>query len=122
MFCQVVWTDHTGFVLTQDQKRIYEDQRFSVERPNKKYWDLHIRDVRPTDAGKYVCQINTNPVKTKEVMLYVQGACSGYHSRNYSGIVVTWQNVFWLDTFDRVHKAVITVTERRKIFVEFIDQ
>ncbi|WAR00821.1 LACH-like protein [Mya arenaria] len=69
---KVVWTDAEGFLLSLNEKRVYEDTRFSVERPFKKYWNLHIRDTRPADAGKYVCQISTDPVKVKEVMLYVQ--------------------------------------------------
>ncbi|XP_052281236.1 neuronal growth regulator 1-like [Dreissena polymorpha] len=35
-------------------------------------WNLHIRELRQSDAGMYVCQINTEPVKKMEVMLYVQ--------------------------------------------------
>lgn len=70
---QIVWTDSTGFVLTLNEKRIYDDQRFSVERPHKNHWNLYIRDVKFSDSGKYVCQIDTNPVKTKEVMLNVKG-------------------------------------------------
>ncbi|KAH3841639.1 hypothetical protein DPMN_115112 [Dreissena polymorpha] len=51
----VAWTEPSGFV-----------------RPFKRSWNLHIRELRQSDAGMYVCQINTEPVKKMEVMLYVQ--------------------------------------------------
>jgi len=68
-----VWTDSEGFVYTLNEKRIFDDQRFSVERPHKNSWNLHIREAQYSDSGKYVCQIDTKPVKFKEVVLYVQG-------------------------------------------------
>lgn len=68
---QVVWTDAEGFVLAHNDKRIIDDQRMSVERPFKRMWNLHIRDVQYADRGKYICQISTEPVKHKEVLLNV---------------------------------------------------
>lgn len=68
---QVVWTDAEGFVLTLNEKRIFDNQRLSIERPFKQMWNLHIRDVRYADRGKYVCQISTQPPKHKDVILNV---------------------------------------------------
>lgn len=68
---QVVWTDATGFLLTHNDKRIIDDQRMSVERPFKQMWNLHIREAQYSDRGLYVCQISTEPVKHKEVNLFV---------------------------------------------------
>ena len=63
-------------MLTHNDRRVIDDQRLSVERPLKKDWDLHIRDVQYSDRGKYICQISTKPVKHKEVILEVLGICS----------------------------------------------
>ncbi|XP_071171432.1 lachesin-like isoform X1 [Mytilus edulis] len=67
----VAWLDPREKVLTARDQRIISDARISVERPFKDDWNLYIRDVEHSDAGKYMCQINTDPVKIKYVMLYV---------------------------------------------------
>ena len=36
-------------------------------------WNLHIRDVQRTDAGAYMCQINTAKAKTRMGHLTVVG-------------------------------------------------
>ena len=70
---QVVWTDQWSTLLTLDDRRIIDDPRISIERPYTKDWNLHIRKASYNDRGQYTCQINTNPVKTKTVMLIVLG-------------------------------------------------
>ena len=49
------------------------DMRISVERPFLRDWNLHIRNVSITDAGEFLCQLNTDPVKSKQVNLLVNG-------------------------------------------------
>ena len=66
-----------GKVLTMSDKRVIHDQRISVERPYTKDWNLHIRQVNQSDSGEYLCQINTKPVKSKKILLYING---GYHN------------------------------------------
>ena len=51
--------------------------RISIERPSMNEWNLHIRDIRPSDQGVYMCQANTFPVQTKEVTLTVEGKLEG---------------------------------------------
>jgi len=70
---QVVWTDAWSTLLTLDDRRIIDDPRISIERPYTRDWNLHIRKVTYADRGKYTCQINTSPVKTKTVSLMVKG-------------------------------------------------
>ena len=62
-----------GKMLTMSDKRIIHDQRISVERPFMKDWNLHIRQVNQSDSGEYLCQINTRPVKSKKVLLHING-------------------------------------------------
>jgi len=50
-----------------------DDSRFSVVRPYVKEWNLQVRDIHPLDEGEYRCTINTNPVKSKVVILHVKG-------------------------------------------------
>lgn len=69
---QVVWMDNKLSLLTLENRRVIDDVRVSVERPYVANWNLHIRDVTSDDQGLYMCQINTDPVKIKQVVLYVQ--------------------------------------------------
>lgn len=68
---KVVWTDQWSTLLTLDDRRIIDDPRISIERPFTRDWNLHVRKTAYSDRGQYTCQINTNPVKTKTVMLIV---------------------------------------------------
>ncbi|KAL5004332.1 hypothetical protein ScPMuIL_017788 [Solemya velum] len=68
---KVVWTDPWNTLLSQNDRRIIHDYRISVERPYGTDWNLHIREVRYKDRGQYTCQLNTNPIKTKTIMLHV---------------------------------------------------
>ena len=70
---QVAWSDQWNTLLTLDDRRIIDDSRISIERPYTRDWNLHIRKSEYHDRGQYTCQINTNPVKMKTVMLLVLG-------------------------------------------------
>ena len=59
--------------LTYEDRRVVDDTRFSVTRPQVKEWNLQVRDVRPEDEGRYRCTINTNPVRSKQIVVHVKG-------------------------------------------------
>ena len=69
----MAWLDHKSIPLTYEDRRVVDDFRFSVVRPYIKEWNLQIRDIKWEDQGQYRCTINTNPVKSKIVMLHVKG-------------------------------------------------
>ncbi|KAK3757327.1 hypothetical protein RRG08_008988, partial [Elysia crispata] len=69
---RVIWLNNATTPLTLNDRRIIDDQRISIERPSVNEWNLHIRDIRPSDQGVYRCQANTFPVQTKEVTLTVE--------------------------------------------------
>ena len=50
-----------------------DDNRFSIIRPYMHEWNLQINDVIWEDEGNYRCTVNTQPVKSKMVMLHVKG-------------------------------------------------
>ncbi|XP_070207656.1 lachesin-like [Littorina saxatilis] len=54
-----------------EDRRMINDMRISVERPFLWDWNLHIRNVSITDAGEYLCQLNTVPVQSKKINLLV---------------------------------------------------
>jgi len=70
---QVAWLDHKSIPLTYEDRRVVDDFRFTVVRPHVKEWNLQILDIKWDDKGQYRCTINTNPVKSKIVMLHVKG-------------------------------------------------
>ncbi|XP_021359328.1 lachesin-like isoform X1 [Mizuhopecten yessoensis] len=73
---KVAWLDPREKILTLEERRVISDDRISLERPYTNDWNLFIRDVKPSDSGKYMCQINTHPVKIKNIVLYVHEAAS----------------------------------------------
>lgn len=68
---KVIWTNQRHTLLTMRDRRITDDVRIMVVRDHQGEWNLHIRDVEPTDQGQYNCQINTHPVKINKVNLFV---------------------------------------------------
>ncbi|KAL5004674.1 hypothetical protein ScPMuIL_018130 [Solemya velum] len=69
---KILWMDHRDKVMTFGERRIIFDDRISLERPYSKDWNVHIRNVNHADSGRYKCQIQTTPPKTKFIQLYVQ--------------------------------------------------
>jgi len=69
---KVVWLDHKSIPLTYEDRRVVDDFRFSIVRPYLKEWNLQILNIKWEDQGPYRCTINTNPVKSKKVMLHVK--------------------------------------------------
>ncbi|KAL8617229.1 hypothetical protein ACOMHN_066240 [Nucella lapillus] len=67
---KVLWS-FERVLLTFDERRITDDTRITVERPYQTEWNLHIRNVRPEDAGTYLCQLNTNPMMSYDIKLLV---------------------------------------------------
>ncbi|KAL8560924.1 hypothetical protein ACOMHN_019908 [Nucella lapillus] len=68
---KVVWVSPTQTAISMEDRRMINDMRMSVERPFLKDWNLHIRNVSITDAGEFLCQLNTSPVQIKTVKLFV---------------------------------------------------
>eukprot|EP00105_Crassostrea_gigas_P011071 XP_011426593.1 PREDICTED: opioid-binding protein/cell adhesion molecule homolog isoform X4 [Crassostrea gigas] len=68
---KVVWTDQFSTLLTLGEKRIIDDERMVLDRPHTKDWNLLLHDVKYDDRGRYTCQINTMPIKTKTIELIV---------------------------------------------------
>ncbi|VDH97934.1 Hypothetical predicted protein [Mytilus galloprovincialis] len=77
---QVIWLGPMGMPLTFGRKRITTDKRISVEQPYSVDWNLHIRHVKPSDAGEYICKVDTSPPQTKRVNLKIKVAPSINHA------------------------------------------
>ncbi|KAK4881543.1 hypothetical protein RN001_004862 [Aquatica leii] len=55
----------TQTILTIHHHLITKSSRISVTHSENKTWNLHIRDVQEYDRGWYMCQINTDPMKSQ---------------------------------------------------------
>jgi hypothetical protein len=52
---------------------ITKNHRIGVTHSDRRIWYLHVRDVRESDRGWYMCQINTDPMKSQVGYLEVVG-------------------------------------------------
>ncbi|XP_068909845.1 neurotrimin-like isoform X2 [Tenebrio molitor] len=55
----------TQTILTIHSHVITKNHRIAVTHSEHRTWYLHIRDVRESDRGWYMCQINTDPMKSQ---------------------------------------------------------
>lgn len=66
----------TQTILTIHGHVITKNHRIGVTHSDHRTWYLHIREVRQTDRGWYMCQINTDPMKSQVGFLEVVGRLS----------------------------------------------
>ncbi|XP_071549854.1 lachesin-like isoform X2 [Panulirus ornatus] len=62
----------TQTILTIHHTIITKNPRFSLARNDHKHWYLKISDVRPSDRGLYMCQVNSDPMMSQIGFLDVQ--------------------------------------------------
>ncbi|KAK6626604.1 hypothetical protein RUM44_009078 [Polyplax serrata] len=66
MHLKVAWLRvDTQTILTIAVHVITKNHRIAVANSDKKTWVLHIREVKESDRGWYMCQINTDPMKSQ---------------------------------------------------------
>ncbi|XP_023701941.2 lachesin, partial [Cryptotermes secundus] len=58
-------------VLSLHNKVVTQNSRISVTHDNHRTWQLHIRQVKESDRGCYMCQINTSIMKKQVVCVDV---------------------------------------------------
>ncbi|CAH1126801.1 unnamed protein product [Ceutorhynchus assimilis] len=55
----------TQTILTIQNHVITKNHRIGITHSEHKTWFLHIREVKASDKGWYMCQINTDPMKSQ---------------------------------------------------------
>lgn len=71
---QVAWLRvDTQTILTIQNHVITKNHRIGITHTEKRIWQLRIRDVKESDRGWYMCQINTDPMKSQTGYLDVVG-------------------------------------------------
>uniref|UniRef100_A0A1B0GN48 Uncharacterized protein n=1 Tax=Phlebotomus papatasi TaxID=29031 RepID=A0A1B0GN48_PHLPP len=55
----------TQTILTIQSTVITKNHRIGITHTENRIWQLRIKDVRESDRGWYMCQINTDPMKSQ---------------------------------------------------------
>lgn len=107
-----------GHLLTVDTDTFIGDGRFQVHHPaNSDIWTLHLRAVRGSDAGKYECQVSSEPklslvyqlnivVPQVEIRgapdIYVMSGSGVALHCVISGLIETPPYIFWYHKTERI--------------------
>nr|CAD7196090.1 unnamed protein product [Timema douglasi] len=78
----------TQTILTIASHVITKNHRIGVTHSDHRTWYLHIRDVREKDRGWYMCQINTDPMKSQVGYLEVVVDPTEIRNLNYPSSAV----------------------------------
>lgn len=71
---QVAWVRvDTQTILSIHHNLITQNPRVSLTYNDHRSWYLHIRMVEEEDRGWYMCQINTDPMRSRKGYLQVVG-------------------------------------------------
>merc|ERR1719150_2543101 len=86
---KVAWVRvDTQTILTIHNSIITRNQRVSLSHREHKEWKLHIADVKEEDRGWYMCQVNTDPMRSRRGYLEVQVPPSIIDSKTTNDLVV----------------------------------
>lgn len=73
-FSQVAWVRvDTQTILSIHHNVITQNPRVTLSYNDHRSWYLHIRDVHEEDRGWYMCQVNTDPMRSRQGYLQVVG-------------------------------------------------
>lgn len=111
LFFQVAWLRvDTQTILTIHSHVITKNHRISVTHTDEINWYLKIKDVRETDRGFYMCQINTDPMKSQIGYLDVVGT-------EFSTFVSLLITTHFIDYFSYTNKIYIrSPTRHHRLF------
>ena len=63
----------TKTILTMDERVVTRNTRISVIQREGNLWQLTIKNVKPSDQGWYMCQMNTDPMIFQKGYLEITG-------------------------------------------------
>lgn len=71
---KVAWVRvDTQTILSIHHNVITQNPRISLSYTDQRTWYLHIKDVQEIDRGWYMCQVNTDPMRSRQGYLQVVG-------------------------------------------------
>lgn len=63
----------TQTILSIHHNVISQNNRISLSYNDHRSWYLHIKEVEESDRGWYMCQVNTDPMRSQKGYLQVVG-------------------------------------------------
>lgn len=71
---QVAWVQvDTQTILTIHKQVITRNPRIALLHNDHRSWHLELKNVREKDRGWYMCQVNTDPMRSKQGYVDVVG-------------------------------------------------
>lgn len=71
---QVAWVRvDTQTILSIHHSVITQNPRISLSYNDHRSWYLHIKDAQEVDRGWYMCQVNTDPMRSRQGYIQVVG-------------------------------------------------
>jgi hypothetical protein len=78
---QVAWVRvDTQTILSIHHNVITQNPRVSLSFNDHRSWYLQIKNVHETDRGWYMCQVNTDPMRSRQGYLQVVGKFCEYYA------------------------------------------
>lgn len=97
IYTQVIWKkEGTGTAISVNRLVFIRDNRISLNI-NKLNWDLIIKDVNPSDSGKYICLAMDGSRSVKTIYNLEVLPVSGKLIRKYRHLII-YEWVFQLKT------------------------
>ena len=92
---KVAWVRvDTQTILTIHHNIITRNQRVSLSHHDHKQWQLHLNNVQESDRGWYMCQINTDPMRSERGYLEVVGKLDKITTLSKLGFyVIIWWTI-----------------------------
>ncbi|OAD55980.1 Lachesin [Eufriesea mexicana] len=104
---EVAWLRvDTQTILTIAKHVITKNHRIGVSHTEPKTWHLNIRNVEESDRGAYMCQINTDPMKSQIGYLEVVENIlikKKKLTKNYNNYILFWQ-------YERFHCLILSLS------------
>lgn len=72
---KIGWMRSDQTVLALATKVVTQNSRFMVAKDEPNIWKLKIKNVKSSDDGCYICQINTTPLQKQVGCIDVHGKC-----------------------------------------------
>lgn len=92
---RVAWVRvDTQTILSIHHNLITQNPRISLTYNDHRSWYLHIKEVEETDRGWYMCQINTDPMRSRKGYLQVVGE-SFSQQINKKNIIIPNTNLYY---------------------------
>uniref|UniRef100_A0A182X631 Ig-like domain-containing protein n=1 Tax=Anopheles quadriannulatus TaxID=34691 RepID=A0A182X631_ANOQN len=103
----------TQTILSIHHNVITQNPRISLTYNDHRSWYLHIREVEESDRGWYMCQVNTDPMRSRKGYLQVVGKYGAMINSCITPIagLVAWVRVD-TQTILSIHHNVITQNPR----------